>query len=98
MIFQDLQDFQSFAPIVIEIFGKNLQTVLKIFEARFFQISAKITIFQYFSSNFVPIPMKFSRDFAEWLLSYKIPPKPNLSNYLLENVEHFPNFTISDQF
>ena len=59
-ILRDLQDLHTFAPLQTQIIRKNSSNFFRIFA----QISAKILIFQQFSSNFAQV-LIFFRNFAE---------------------------------
>ena len=60
-VFRNLQDCHTFAPLETQNLHKFLSNFLYIFA----EISAKIAIFQQFSSNFASISMKFSQNFDE---------------------------------
>ena len=60
-VFRNLQDCHTFAPLE----AQNLRKFLSNFFIFFAEISAKIAIFQQFSSNFAPISMKIFQNFDE---------------------------------
>ena len=61
-IFRDLGDFQSFAPFGAE----NLRKLLSVIFLSIILQNSQNAIFQHCSSNFPPILMKFSQNFAKY--------------------------------
>ena len=93
----ELQDLQSFAPIQFQNFSKISWNFFGFLP----KILQKIAIFQRFSSNFAPILIKISRNFAEYSKKWWAIPKMLNFQWILADfswipTEFWPNFDVKN--